>query len=321
MRPYLLDFLVEAHAAFALLPDTLYLAVNLLDRYCSKRVVYKRHYQLVGCAALLIASKYGDRKDRVPQIKELKAMCCSLYEEEMFTQMEWHLLQTLDWMVGHPTIDAFLQVAMSDSFYDREVEHMAWYVSELALFHKEFVSIPPSMMARSALTLARCILSKPTNDGYDPSLVERLYMQLQQPSPVVAKKYSDYHFSFVSAKADSFIEQERSRQLPPLTPPIDASMWICEKPVVGAANFPQTPQKMAYQTTMMSHGLYTPPITPENDNLGVPQYAVKHHGHLTPITPDTPTPPAFIVDHQARQCGMNYTAPPPQQQDISYYPM
>ena len=62
MRPYLIDFLVEAHAAFALLPETLFLTVNLLDRYCAKRVVYKQHYQLVGCAALLIAAKYACEK-------------------------------------------------------------------------------------------------------------------------------------------------------------------------------------------------------------------------------------------------------------------
>jgi hypothetical protein len=61
MRPYLIDFLIEAHSAFSLLPETLFLTVNLLDRYCSKRVVYKQHYQLVGCAALLIAAKYGDK--------------------------------------------------------------------------------------------------------------------------------------------------------------------------------------------------------------------------------------------------------------------
>ena len=110
MRPYLLDFLVEAHAAFQLLPETLFLAVNLLDRYCSRRVVYKRHYQLVGCAALLISAKYGDKKDRVPTVRELKSMCCALYDDEMFTQMEWHVLQTLNWAVGHTTVDAFLQM-------------------------------------------------------------------------------------------------------------------------------------------------------------------------------------------------------------------
>ncbi|PNP44444.1 hypothetical protein TGAMA5MH_03790 [Trichoderma gamsii] len=67
-RPHLINFLIEAHAAFALLPETLFLAVNLLDRYCSRRVVYGRQYLLVGCAALLIAAKYNDKKDRVPKI-------------------------------------------------------------------------------------------------------------------------------------------------------------------------------------------------------------------------------------------------------------
>lgn len=118
MRPYLLDFLLEAHHAFQLLPETLHLAVNLLDRYCSRRVVYKRHYQLVGCASLLIAAKYGDRKERVPTIKELKSMCCSLYDDDMFTQMEWHVLQTLNWMIGHPTVTSFQQLATSEMSCD-----------------------------------------------------------------------------------------------------------------------------------------------------------------------------------------------------------
>src|SRR5436190_12188898 len=155
MRPYLLDFLIEAHTAFQLLPATLFLAINLLDRYCSKRVVYKRHYQLVGCASLLIASKYGDRKDRVPMIKELKSMCCSLYDEEMFTQMEWHVLNTLDWTIGHPTVDTWMQLHMKDAKIvdpntgnehfgdDMEVEHMALFLSAIALYHKDFVQCKP----------------------------------------------------------------------------------------------------------------------------------------------------------------------------------
>jgi hypothetical protein len=40
MRPYLLDFLIEAQHAFQLLPETLFLDVNLLDRYCSRREVF-----------------------------------------------------------------------------------------------------------------------------------------------------------------------------------------------------------------------------------------------------------------------------------------
>src|ERR1700712_2180807 len=118
MRPYLLDFLIEAHAAFQLLPDTFFLAINLLDRYCSRRVVYRRHYQLVACAALLIAAKYGDKKERVPTFRELRQICCQLYDEEMSMKREWHVLQTLDYGLGHPTVDSFLQIALLETAPD-----------------------------------------------------------------------------------------------------------------------------------------------------------------------------------------------------------
>ncbi|KNE99139.1 hypothetical protein PSTG_07618 [Puccinia striiformis f. sp. tritici PST-78] len=71
MRPYLIDFLIEIHLQYRLRPETLYLAVNVIDRYVSKRVVFKKHYQLVGCAALWIAAKYEDAKERVPSVQEL----------------------------------------------------------------------------------------------------------------------------------------------------------------------------------------------------------------------------------------------------------
>jgi hypothetical protein len=51
--------------------------MNIVDRYVSKRVVYKKHYQLVGCAALWIAAKFEDAKDRVPTVRELADMCCT----------------------------------------------------------------------------------------------------------------------------------------------------------------------------------------------------------------------------------------------------
>ncbi|KAH8710184.1 hypothetical protein GQ44DRAFT_731184 [Phaeosphaeriaceae sp. PMI808] len=266
MRPYLLDFLVEAHAAFQLLPETLFLAVNLLDRYCSRRVVYKRHYQLVGCAALLIAAKYGDKKDRVPTVRELKSMCCSLYDDEMFTQMEWHVLQTLNWVVGHTTVDAFLQIALSDAPYDAEVESMTLYIAEIALFHKEFVSTRPSVLARSALALARCVLSRPqarTTDwsgAYDPQTVIGLSNHLYQPSPVLSRKYGSMQLSNVSATVDEFLQRQaqiaRRAAAPPTPPP---TVTIDESKSMMDVYGPQTPQKNVYGATVMQNGCLTPP--------------------------------------------------------------
>ena len=314
MRPYLLDFLVEAHGAFQLLPETLFLAVNLLDRYCSRRVVYKRHYQLVGCAALLIAAKYGDKKDRVPTVRELKSMCCALYDDEMFTQMEWHVLQTLNWMVGHPTVDAFLQLALHDAEYDPEVEHMTLYIAEIALFHKEFVSTRPSVLARSALALARCILSRPQDKSsewagaYDAQTVMSLSNHLYQPSKVLSQKYASLHRSSVSTTIEKFLEHqariaERAKTPAPLL----------EEPCKPDGYLhPSTPQKTHYGA-VMQHGCLTPPITPECEQFG--QHASKGqalHSHLYPSTP-TPDHPSNVQHMQVQYYSSNNPYLQPQQ--------
>lgn len=268
MRPYLLDFLIEAHAAFQLLPETLFLAINLLDRYCSKRVVYKRHYQLVGCASLLIAAKYGDKKERVPTIRELKSMCCSLYDEEMFTQMEWHVLNTLDWIIGHPTVDSFLQIALDEEYPDAAVEHMATYICEIALYHKEFVSTKPSVMARTSLALARCILgrqevSESSFDHIENLTLVSLSHQLSRPSQVLAKKYSSPHMSCTSASLEHFLAQQAAiaRRVAPPSPPSESSI-VQPKPVSSNHHGYSTPPKG------QAHGYPTPPITPEMEYFG-----------------------------------------------------
>lgn len=293
MRPYLLDFLIEAHAAFQLLPDTFFLAVNLLDRYCSRRVVYKRHYQLVGCAALLIASKYGDKKEKVPTVRELRAMCCHLYDEDMFIQMEWHVLQTLNWIIGHPTVDSFLLIALQESGAetDAELQHMTWYLCELALFHKDFVSTRPSILARSALALARCVLGRPSTreinweDRYDSAVVVKLASSLSQPSQVLSRKYSSITFSSVAHTVEFFLQAQNQRQMVPEPAPV-----VIQEPKVEIINFgnPQTPQKNIYGTATMQHGCLTPPITPEGDQFGQYGYAKPQ---LPPSAcPPTPTP-------------------------------
>ncbi|KAF2454268.1 cyclin-like protein, partial [Lineolata rhizophorae] len=292
MRPYLLDFLIEAHAAFQLVPDTLFLAVNLLDRYCSRRVVYKRHYQLVGCAALLIAAKYGDKKERVPTIRELKSMCCSMYDDDMFIQMEWHVLQTLNWVIGHPTVDGFLQIALNDPSYEQEVEHMTWYICEIALFHKEFVSVRPSVLARSALALSRCILGRSQAaqvewaGNYDPVTALNLSNHLAQPSQVLSRKYASMHLSSVSTTVEEFLHRQAqlARRLAPPTPPVVTP--VEEQKPVDAYGGPLTPQKNHYNS-VVQHGCLTPPITPESDQFH-PAFP-KSQGLVPRLYPHTPT--------------------------------
>ncbi|KAL8393279.1 hypothetical protein RB595_003167 [Gaeumannomyces hyphopodioides] len=296
MRPYLIDFLVEAHAAFQLLPETLFLTVNLLDRYCSKRVVYKQHYQLVGCAAMLIAAKYGDKKDRVPQINELNNMCCGLYDAGMFTQMEMHVLNTLEWTVGHPTVDFFSQLIVAEEHDDKEVQHMAAYISEISLYYRDFVSTKPSTMARASLALARAILGRAeVNDGewdHDQNVtLLTLSHNLHQPSVTLSRKYASPHYHRVSAKLSDFLAHQAAinrraaaaaaAAANPCTPTFDTS--AASKDVFS------TPHKGLGSVPGAADGYMTPPITP--DSYAGSEGQSKASYPVPPRCPVTPTPP------------------------------
>ena len=60
MRGILVDWIVEVHLRFKLLPETLFLTVNLIDRYLQKTQIMRTRLQLVAVGALLIASKYEE---------------------------------------------------------------------------------------------------------------------------------------------------------------------------------------------------------------------------------------------------------------------
>ena len=59
-RAILVDWIIGIHDKFKLLPETLFLTVNLIDRYFSMFNIAQGEVQLVGVAALLIATKYEE---------------------------------------------------------------------------------------------------------------------------------------------------------------------------------------------------------------------------------------------------------------------
>ena len=60
MRSILMDWLTEVHRKFELMPETLYLTINIVDRYLSVKTVPRRELQLVGISSMLIACKYEE---------------------------------------------------------------------------------------------------------------------------------------------------------------------------------------------------------------------------------------------------------------------
>jgi len=80
MRGILIDWLVNVHLKFKLLPDTLYIAVNLIDRFIERKHVVREELQLVGSSAMFIASKYEEIYP--PELNDFVFICDNLYTKE-----------------------------------------------------------------------------------------------------------------------------------------------------------------------------------------------------------------------------------------------
>jgi cyclin B len=86
MRAILIDWLVEVHLKFKLYPETLYLTINLIDRYLEKEVVHRQHLQLVGVTSMLIASKYEEIY--APEVRDFVYITDKAYTKEEILKKE-----------------------------------------------------------------------------------------------------------------------------------------------------------------------------------------------------------------------------------------
>ena len=83
MRSILVDWLVQVHKRFKLVPDTLYLTVGILDRYLSNcEKISKNEMQLIGITSLMIACK--TEEILCPEVDDYVYICDNAYNSGKF---------------------------------------------------------------------------------------------------------------------------------------------------------------------------------------------------------------------------------------------
>ncbi|KAJ2997204.1 G2/mitotic-specific cyclin [Globomyces sp. JEL0801] len=97
MRKTLISWIVEVHSQFKLLPETLYLTVNLIDRTLSAKTISVSKLQLIGIAALLISSKYEEILS--PSVMDLVYMSANTFHQEEILRAERHMLMIIKYQV------------------------------------------------------------------------------------------------------------------------------------------------------------------------------------------------------------------------------
>ena len=158
MRSILVDWMVEVHIKFRLLPETLYIAVNLIDRFLSQRVVSLAKLQLVGVTCMFIAAKFEEVI--APSIQNFLYMAEDGFTEDEIFKAERYVLQVLDFNLQYPTPMSFLRRSSKADDYDVQTRTLAKYLMEVSLIDHRFLSIPSSNLAASAHYLARHMLNR-----------------------------------------------------------------------------------------------------------------------------------------------------------------
>lgn len=158
MRSILIDWLVQVHSRFNLLPETLFLTVNYIDRFLSKRKVSLSRFQLVGAVALFIAAKYEEIN--CPSVQEIAYMVDHAYTVEDILRAERFMIDVLEFEMGWPGPMSFLRRTSKADDYDFETRTLAKYFLEITVMDYRFVASPPSWLAAASHFLSRLLLNR-----------------------------------------------------------------------------------------------------------------------------------------------------------------
>jgi len=203
MRGVLIDWLLEVHTRFHLLPETLYLTVNIIDRFLSCKVIQLDRLQLVGVTAMFIASKYEEVLS--PHIGNFRHVADDGFTEAEILSAERFVLATLNYDLSYPNPMHFMRRISKADNYDIQTRTLAKYLLEISLLEHKFLEFRPSLCAAASMHLARVILQKGTWVGRSwPSLINVLCLQVVQDALLV--HYSGYTEDDIRPTVNAMIE-------------------------------------------------------------------------------------------------------------------
>jgi G2/mitotic-specific cyclin 1/2 len=152
-RGLLVDALDRFHYKLGLTTNTLYRFIGILDRYISVAFIPKQKLRVVGCAALLLASKIEDifpaQSNDLIQLSER-----SFTQSELFAT-EIQIINAIQFDTTFATPLFFLTQFMRIHDETKESLLLGRYVLEICHTHEAFFGAAPSLVAALATFVAR----------------------------------------------------------------------------------------------------------------------------------------------------------------------
>ncbi|GAA5915857.1 hypothetical protein JCM6882_006823 [Rhodosporidiobolus microsporus] len=165
MRTTLIDWLLQVHMRYHMLPETLWIAINIIDRFLSNRVVSLIKFQLVGVTAMFIAAKYEEIM--APSVEEFVYMTEGGYSRDEILRGERIILQSLEFNVSSycSPYSWVRRISKADD-YDIQTRTLSKFLMEVTLLDHRFLRAKPSMVAAIGMYLARRMLGGDWNEAF-----------------------------------------------------------------------------------------------------------------------------------------------------------
>ena len=162
MRAILIDWLIDVHLKYKLVPQTMYIAVNLIDRYLEKNETNRAKLQLVGITAMFIACKYEEIYP--PDLKDFVYITDGAYVKQDVLDMEYKMLKSLEFNITFPTPWNIFEIYKKKLDLDDKTVKLAWFMMELCLINYKILKFKMSVISASAILIAIKTLGIYRND-------------------------------------------------------------------------------------------------------------------------------------------------------------
>ena len=134
--------------------ETLFMCINIMDRYTSKKKFSLNIYQLVGISSFLIASKYEDTNS--PPIDKLIYISKYIYTHNDIISMEKDILATLNFDIfSVSAFHFFSYFYIISEINNKKLFHLGQLILEICLLNIEIMSYNQSLIALGAILIAK----------------------------------------------------------------------------------------------------------------------------------------------------------------------
>ena len=145
MRAILVDWIIDVHNRCDMKKKTLFQAIFIIDAFLTKNIIHKKDFQLLGMAALLIASK--ESEIIFPSLNTFLAFSNFAYTKQNLVDMERKVLKNLNFDILAPTAEEFFEINAEYFEFTQEQKYFGHYFLDSSLIDYNLLKYKQSTIA------------------------------------------------------------------------------------------------------------------------------------------------------------------------------